>query len=98
MMFFGLVPQLLMIKKKALSTTIKETLKVQVCIYTNSVSKYIKVKGSFDKKIKYQIININGIIDKQGELISDTITITDIQKGIYFLKLAADNEVFIEKF
>jgi hypothetical protein len=61
-----------------------------VSVYPNPVSSLLQISsGSF--ALDYQIVSMNGIIVQTGRAISNTIDVSNLRDGLYFVKIHFEN-------
>lgn len=66
-------------------------------IYPNPASDRVYIIGNSNKKVQYQLINVNGQELSSGSTQTDAIDISGFQAGVYFLKVVTDNSSGIYK-
>ncbi len=70
-----------------------------VTIYPNPSDDKIQIFGEFDLDSRYEITDIRGAVILVGELKSDqSIEISDLPKGLYFLIISTNKKIIAEKF
>lgn len=73
-----------------------------ICIYPNPTTDFIKIKGKSDQKnIGYQIYNLIGLKVREGNCCSSSsksIDVTDLQNGVYLIRLNDCNQQQVFKF
>lgn len=65
-------------------------------IFPNPVKDFINIKGGISNGY-FQIINLNGIIEKEGHFGNSEIDISKMNAGIYFLKVETEENAFLKK-
>lgn len=85
--------------KEEINVTIDNPIDIDYKIYPNPVQSKIYVNNSNDlTKIEYYFLfNSSGLIVKQGKLISNSIDVSDLNKGLYMLNLKTKNNSITEK-
>lgn len=66
-------------------------------VYPNPVANTLMVKG-LTTKANYQIINAKGQIVKRGSINNNSIVVSDLQKGIYFMQIESTNGLIKQRF
>ena len=68
----------------------------EIIIYPNPSTGIINIKSSI-KNLDYQLFNIHGKLIQKNTIQNDRLDFSNFSKGIYFLKLAADNNSIVKK-
>lgn len=63
-------------------------------LFPNPSENLIQITHSVLENKNYEIINLNGKSIQKGQLSNNTIGISDLEKGIYILKFAGNNQVY----
>ncbi len=82
------------------NTSVDDNLLPEITIYPNPASTFVIVESKKHKVKSYSIIDVYGRTVKQltvQQLNNLTIDISDLEKGIYFLKLETENGSYIEQ-
>jgi hypothetical protein len=89
-------PYTFFIKNIANRSSISSIQKNLVNIFPNPAQSQIFLVRSLAKKERYQILNIQGQRVIEGEILgrNSTITVQDLPKGMYYLRLDSESESF----
>jgi hypothetical protein len=89
-------PYTFFIKNVANRSSISSIQKNVVNIFPNPAQSQIFLVRSLAKKERYQILNIQGQRVIEGEILgrNSTITVQDLPKGMYYLRLDSESESF----
>lgn len=60
-------------------------------VYPNPSTDYIKINHNLNNALNYQVIDINGRLIQEGEVVDNTIN-HNLDNGMYFLKIYADSK------
>ena len=66
--------------------------------YPNPAHNFIKIKMASDRKANFKIINSIGQEVLKGQINNATIDISNLENGMYFLKINDNQKVFTKKF
>lgn len=70
--------------------------KATLGVYPNPSTNIIRVSDGFENEF-FQIFNIHGVAVKSGEILNNTITLTELANGAYLLRIAQYSEMFIKQ-
>ena len=77
-------------------TTAVIELDAKLSVYPNPVSNVLNIKG-IDNMKQIEVISLTGSVLKK-QLGSETIDVSDLNRGVYFLKVHTDKEIFTTRF
>ncbi len=90
----GLISSAEKIADEALETNIR----TELLVYPNPSYNIIYVDYSGQLPLKYELYNSNGQLALKGSLSSQTIDVSDLANGIYFIRFYSDKKHFYSKF
>ena len=67
-----------------------------ISIFPNPVLDVINLEGNLSDGY-FQVINLNGIIEKEGVFQNSEIDVSKMNSGIYFLKIEAEENTYFKK-
>ena len=93
---FNVVSSWKYLKKQNSNISVKEETKVEVSLYPNPARDFftINTEENFDT---YEILSLTGKVLESGKMKSH-ITVKDLHRGIYFLRLKNDTNIALKKF
>ena len=77
--------------------TLLQSNDVNIKIYPNPVSDFLKIETSLDNITSYTIESLNGQTIQQGK-VNSTIDVSSLSKGVYFIKINTNDNLFVKKF
>lgn len=70
----------------------------EIVVYPNPARNFIHLTNIPESGYSYQIFSINGSILKEGSVVvSSSINIENLSKGVFFLKVKKENEIVLNK-
>ena len=79
--------------------TVENSSNAEISVYPNPAIDFINIKIENSKKIRFvQILDTSGRIVKKYNTVSEKLDISDLEKGVYFLKIYTTDKQYSTKF
>lgn len=86
-------------KGKEEASSINEASVEDVVLYPNPAANVLYISGpNINRASKYYIHNLQGQVVDQNHLIGNSIDLTNIRSGVYFVRLESKDDVYVERF
>ena len=85
---------------KKLVDTKETTINFSIALYPNPVQEVLQVKNNFDPLLtKYEIFDVQGTLIKESNVLqNNSISVSDLQKGMYILQISNNSDLYVSKF
>lgn len=66
-------------------------------IYPNPVKDHLTIENEFQGKVRYKLVSVAGRLVKQGLITENTLDLTNLESGMYFLRLYSGANIYVKR-
>ena len=70
----------------------------ELIVYPNPVVNTLRINPAYNINASYRIIDLNGKQILGGKMLNNSVNVSSLRSGVYFIELSDEEETFLQKF